>query len=105
MSLPPASSCNSKPLPLSLPSCYLQLAQYLDACFLFAAAEFHSAVELVVRVRDEERQSRGQPLLPALSIRLHGEADSCGIEELVGELLYLKKKTFFDCLYLLIFGL
>lgn len=66
---------------------YLQLAQYLDARFLFLAAEFSCAVELVVHVRVqlvEERQSRGQPQLPALSIRLHGEADSCRTEELVG---------------------
>lgn len=73
---------------------YLQFAQYLDARFLFLAAEFQCAVELVVGVRArlvEEHQPRGQPLLPALLIRLHGEVHSCRTQKL-GALVCLSKK-------------
>lgn len=71
---------------------YLQFAHYLDAGFLFLAAEVYRAVELVVGVRPrlvEERHSGGKALLPAISIRLHGEADGCRTEGLIGGFVFV----------------
>lgn len=57
---------------------YLQLGYYLNACFLLLAAEFQGAVKHVVCFSAgsvEEHHSGGQPLFPAISVRLHRIAD------------------------------
>lgn len=62
---------------------YLQFGYYLDACFLFLAAEVQGAIKLVVCFSAgfvQEHHSGGQPLFPAISIRLHRVADGCSVE-------------------------
>lgn len=92
----PTASFPANPMTNLSGRCYLQFAQYFDAGFLFLAADVYCAVELVLHVRAwrvEEREPWGQPLFPTISIRLHGESNSCRTEECVGGLAHLLKQT------------
>lgn len=67
---------------------YLQFGHYLNACFLFLAAEVQGAVQLVVCFSAgfvQEHHSGGQTLFPAISIRLYRIADRCRAEGSTGE--------------------
>lgn len=62
---------------------YLQFGDSLDACFLFLATEVQGVLYLGVRFSVgcvQEHHSGGQPLIPAISVRLQRVDDSCSVE-------------------------
>lgn len=68
---------------------YLQFGDYLNACFLFLATEVQGAIKLVVCFRAglvQEHHSGGQPLFPAISVRLDSVADSCSAKGSTGKI-------------------